>query len=101
VHVRGPGWAIRPIDDAGVSVSVFTEEHPLAVINLELQYVCFALRSPAIMTGIPPLRHSVRSDSINGRVGQRQADTSFTGPVANTKCMAVASRYRRLETGTA
>jgi len=66
------------------------------VVSLEFQCRCLALRSPAINTGDPSLRHLVK-----GRVGGRYTATTLTGQFANTVFMAVASRCCRPETGTA
>jgi hypothetical protein len=71
------------------------------VVSLEFQSVCFAFRSPSNVTENPPLRHSDRCDCIKGRLGVRYAAASFTGLIANSKCMAVASRCCKSGTGTA
>lgn len=62
--VRNCGREVWPIDQAGISAGVTRRSEPLAVVSLGFQSVYFALRSPAIETGNPPLRHSVRSGVI-------------------------------------
>lgn len=74
---------------------------PLVVTSIELQFMCFVLILPANKTGNSQLRNSVKSDSIKGCVGDRWATTSFTGLTASIRCMVVASRWCRPETGAA
>jgi hypothetical protein len=56
----------------------FMQDEPLSEVNFESQYVCFLLRLHAIKTRNAPLIHSVRSDSIKGRLGEcRSPRASF------------------------
>lgn len=61
-----------------------------AVISREFQSRRFALRPPAIKMGRPPLRHSVRFDSIRGRVYETQTTMILNDLFFNIRCMAVA-----------
>lgn len=65
--VRRRGSGIRTEDQPVVSVSLITQEQT-SMTSLEIQAVCFALRSPATRTSIPPLIILVRSEKIKGHV---------------------------------
>jgi hypothetical protein len=71
----------------------------LSLANREFQSVRFALRSSANKRGTHPLRQSVRSDSIKGRLGEKLAPNCFTAMVADTRCMSTSSGCCRAEHG--
>jgi hypothetical protein len=91
--VRNVGRGVRPLNQAGVSVGIIMQKRApgcgqpwITVIRVEIS---------RHQTGNLSLMHSARYESINGRVREKYAATSFNGLFANTKCIAVASRCRR------
>jgi hypothetical protein len=62
------GW-VQPIDQAGISVGIMTENRVPCCFQHRIPVKALRFKDSAINKEDPPIRHSVRSDSVNGRVG--------------------------------
>jgi hypothetical protein len=71
VCVRSRGWGVRPVDQAGVSVGLITQERTPVCGQPRIAVRTLRVELARIKTGNPLLRHSVRSDSMKGRVCKR------------------------------
>jgi hypothetical protein len=100
LFVRNRGRGVRTVHQSDVRVGVITKEEAPGRGHPWILSGSFPFRSRAIKFGRRPLRHSVWSDSIRGLVGEVKASTVFPGLLANTRCLSVASRCCRPETGT-
>jgi hypothetical protein len=54
----------------------------------------------AIKTGSPLPKHAEKSDLVMGQQRERYNARILTGPLPNIICMAVASNWDRVRTGT-